>query len=127
MTAVRKSDRSFIGAFLPDLFIEIYQFFLYLILLRGQKTRALSEERVVRRRSGANPPSSPSPPPFHLEGVPGWTEGHGSFVEPSSLWLGLVIAGVACEVELAHAGTEGDPGRPKQGSVIVRLSHARGT
>ena len=26
VTAVRKSDRSFIGAFLPDLFSEIYQF-----------------------------------------------------------------------------------------------------
>ena len=30
VTAVRKSDRSFIGAFLPDLFSEIYQFFFYL-------------------------------------------------------------------------------------------------
>ena len=30
MTAVRKSDWSFIGAFLPHLFSEIYQFFLYL-------------------------------------------------------------------------------------------------
>ena len=28
--ASRKSDRSFIGAFLPDVFSEIYQFFLYL-------------------------------------------------------------------------------------------------
>ena len=26
VTAVRKSDRSFIGAFLPDLFSEMYQF-----------------------------------------------------------------------------------------------------
>ena len=30
VTAVRKSDRSFIGAFLPDLFSDIYQFFFYL-------------------------------------------------------------------------------------------------
>ena len=30
VTAVLKSDRSFIGAFLPDLFSEVYQFFLYL-------------------------------------------------------------------------------------------------
>ena len=30
VTAPRKSDRSFIGAFLPDLFSEIYQFFLHL-------------------------------------------------------------------------------------------------
>ena len=36
VTASRKSDRSFIGAFLPDLFSEIYQFFLIsLVLLRG--------------------------------------------------------------------------------------------
>ena len=35
VTAVRKSDRSFIGAFLNDLFNEIYQFFLSLVLLRG--------------------------------------------------------------------------------------------
>ena len=30
VTAARKSDRSFIGAFLPGLFSEIYQFFRYL-------------------------------------------------------------------------------------------------
>ena len=30
LPAVRKSDRSLIGAFLPDLFSEIYQFFRYL-------------------------------------------------------------------------------------------------
>ena len=30
VTAVRKSDRSLIGAFLPDLFSDTYQFFRYL-------------------------------------------------------------------------------------------------
>ena len=39
VTAFRKSDRSFIGAFLPDLFSEVYQFFLIsLVLLRGWAT-----------------------------------------------------------------------------------------
>ena len=36
VTASRKSDRSFSGAFLPDLFSEIHQVFLIsLVLLRG--------------------------------------------------------------------------------------------
>ena len=35
VTAVRKSYRSFIGAFLPNLFTELYQFFRSLVFLIG--------------------------------------------------------------------------------------------